>query len=362
MHKIVMRSWFAALLVCAIGSAATAAEADRPAQAILKDLDAIQMPSYDASRRSEPGYIEKVRAEFAQVGEKRDVLIAELLKADPDNDRLPMLMSEHWRRTPPIGPNEAKLNGEINDVLTRTKNEKLKTEAYFARAQAGLFKSQQSGTLEMAGVEEFLQKAPKDPRAPQLLYMATMFSRDEKVKASLEDRILKAFPESRIAESVKGVRRQKEAIGKPFELEFTDAISGSNVSIKGLKGKVVVIDFWATWCGPCVAEMPHMKELYAKYHDQGVEFIGVSLDQSKEDGGLDSLKKFVKENGIRWPQYYQGKYWDSDFSRSWGINSIPAVFVVDAEGKLYSLQARGKLDQMIPELLKKRGTGATSGG
>ena len=116
---------------------------------------------------------------------------------------------------------------------------------------------------------------------------------------------------------IKGGRHQREAIGKPFDLEFTDAISGSTVSIKGLKGKVVVIDFWATWCGPCVAEMPKMKELYAKYRDKGVEFIGVSLDQPKERGGLDKLKKFVKENEIAWPQYYQGNGWESEFLHSW---------------------------------------------
>ena len=96
-----------------------------------------------------------------------------------------------------------------------------------------------------------------------------------------------------------------------------------------------------------------MKELYAKYRDKGVEFIGVSLDQPKEEGGLDSLKKFVKENDIAWPQYYQGNFWDSEFSKSWGINSIPCVFVVDADGKLFSVEARGKLEEMIPELLEK---------
>ena len=101
-----------------------------------------------------------------------------------------------------------------------------------------------------------------------------------------------------------------------------------------LKGKVVVVDFWATWCGPCVAEMPTMKKLYAEYHGQGVEFLGISLDQPKEQGGLDALKKFVKEKEIPWPQYYQGKGWQSDFSSSWGINSIPSMFLVDQDGKL----------------------------
>ena len=72
--------------------------------------------------------------------------------------------------------------------------------------------------------------------------------------------------------------------------------------MKSLKGKVVVIDFWATWCGPCIGELPRMKQLYAEYHDKGVEFIGVSLDAPKDQGGLDKLKNFVAENTVEWPQ------------------------------------------------------------
>jgi peroxiredoxin len=101
-----------------------------------------------------------------------------------------------------------------------------------------------------------------------------------------------------------------------------------------------------------------MKELYAKYRNEGVEFIGVSLDEPRERGGLDSLKKFVKDNEIAWPEYYQGNGWESEFSKSWGISGIPTVFVIDPEGRLYSVEARGKLETIIPELLKKK-TAAT---
>jgi hypothetical protein len=99
--------------------------------------------------------------------------------------------------------------------------------------------------------------------------------------------------------------------------------------------------------------MPNMKKLYAEFKDKGVEFLGISLDQPEDKGGLKALKEFVEKNEITWPQYYQGNYWQSEFSRSWGINSIPCVFVVDQAGKLYSVEARGKLDELIPELLKK---------
>ena len=132
--------------------------------------------------------------------------------------------------------------------------------------------------------------------------------------------------------------------------------------MKGLKGKVVVIDFWATWCGPCVAEMPKMKELYAKYRDQGVEFIGVSLDQPKEQRRARQAQE-IRQGKWRSPgrSITRASSGRAISQNRGAVNSIPCVFVVDTEGKLYSVEARGKLEEMIPELLKKKNAPARGG-
>ena len=360
MVRLLKRSWTVVLLGLLLGSGFSAIAAERPPQDILKELNAMRMPPYDPSRLPEPGYREKIELALKEAAAHRDALILELFVSDPNHELLPPLMQERWRRLPPVGPNEAKLNREIADVLARSQNDKLKAEAYFARAQAGLYKSQQTGTLDLSGVEEFIKNAPKDPRGSLLLYMGTFVTRDEDARKALQDRLLKDYPDSQVTNAIRASRRQIEGIGKPFELAFTDAITGSNVSMKGLKGKVVVIDFWATWCGPCVAEMPHMKGLYAKYHPRGVEFVGVSLDKPRDQGGFDSLKEFIKKNEIAWPQFYEGKPDAREFAQSWGIEVVPTVFIVDAQGNLFSVQARGQLDKLIPELLGKKGDAARS--
>ncbi len=351
-------------LGCVLASAALALGADRPASDILKDIDAVKMPALNRAKVSDRLYVQEYLKQRQEATAAKDKLVLELYKAAPDNERIPTLMTERWGNTPPGGSQIDALIKEIDDVLAHTKNEKLKVEGAFFKAQARLFKDRQSrdGKLDTTAIDAFIQLAPKDPRAGRLIYMASMTTSDAKTKTALEDRILKEFPHSQFAPMIKGARRQREGIGKPFELEFTDASNGSTISMGALKGKVVVIDFWATWCGPCVAELPAMKKLYEKFHGQGVEFLGVSLDQPKEQGGLEALKKFVKEKEVPWPQYYQGKGWESDFSRSWGINSIPTMFVVDQAGKLVSVEARGKLEELIPELLGKKTEKTPAGG
>jgi thiol-disulfide isomerase/thioredoxin len=230
---------------------------------------------------------------------------------------------------------------------------KSKTDVLYERALAIALSNEMAPERDMA-IEQFIQSAPKDDRGPYLLTLAADKCEEQAAKLKIFNRIITDYAGTYSALSAAGSIRRIEGVGKRFELEFTDAISGKLVSMKDFAGKVVVIDFWATWCGPCIAEMPKKKEIYSKYKARGVEFIGVSLDIPESKGGLDKLKAFVNDNDIPWPQLYQGKGWKSEFSTSWGVNFVPTLFIIDADGKLHSTDARLKLDSLIPELLKKR--------
>jgi thiol-disulfide isomerase/thioredoxin len=160
-----------------------------------------------------------------------------------------------------------------------------------------------------------------------------------------------AFPDfkmnSRLLDTVKGQKALSDLKTKPFDLKFT-AVDGSEVDFAKLRGKVVLIDFWATWCGPCVAELPHVLEAYKKLHDKGFEIVGISLDKDKK-----KLETFTKEKGMTWPQHFDGQGWQNEISSKFGIKSIPAMWMLDKKGMLVSTNARedlaGKVEKYLAE-------------
>jgi len=128
---------------------------------------------------------------------------------------------------------------------------------------------------------------------------------------------------------------------------FTD---GRAVNFPGdYKGKVVLLDFWATWCGPCVAELPNVVAAYGKYHDQGFEVVGVTLDH--EDWAA-KLAEFTKKKGMPWPQVYDGQGWDAKVAKLYGIHSIPHMLLVDGDTGLILADTNIRGEALAPAIEK----------
>jgi thiol-disulfide isomerase/thioredoxin len=134
---------------------------------------------------------------------------------------------------------------------------------------------------------------------------------------------------------------------KPLELKFT-TVDGKDFDLANWRGKVVLVDFWATWCGPCRAEIPRVVETYKKLNPKGFEIIGISLDREK-----DRLVEYAKQKEMTWPQYYDGKVWENKISTGFGIMGIPTMWLVDKKGFVRSTEARADLEQQVTKLLSE---------
>ncbi len=139
-------------------------------------------------------------------------------------------------------------------------------------------------------------------------------------------------------------------IGKPAKAFTAKSISGKEISLAKLKGKVVLIDFWAVWCSPCVKGIPHLKELYKKYKDKNFEIIGINLDEK-----VETLNKYIAKKKIPWKMIHSGKAWLDDIAKLYKVNLIPSYWLIDKKGILRDfglhLRDKKKLEDAIEKLL-----------
>ena len=231
-------------------------------------------------------------------------------------------------------------------------------KALLARAQ--FLAAGKDAAAQDKAVDAFAEALKADPASENLaLYLAN--SHDDKVTApAAADRIetilreaAKSAPKNSNAKiAVRNWGGDKKLASLPGKaLNITvPKLDGTAFASNSLKGKVILVDFWATWCGPCVAELPRVTKVYNKYHEQGLEMISISCDQSAEP-----INKFMaKHPEITWTQLYDPKTPGWEAAQAFGINAIPTMFLIDKKGICRTVEAREKMDELIPQLLAEK--------
>ncbi|HZC58361.1 MAG TPA: TlpA disulfide reductase family protein [Chthoniobacterales bacterium] len=206
--------------------------------------------------------------------------------------------------------------------------------------------SDQASAIENR-IVELLQKNPQEPRAVtfQLARAGLMLHFDhDKGIARLQE--LAESSDRNLAEGAAVQLTKVQIIGRPLDLQF-ETIDGSSVDLAGLRGKVVLIDFWASWCPDCIRETPTVRSVYQKYKDKGFAVIGISLDKDRQ-----AMSNYIAKKLIPWPQYFDGKGWGNDFATRFGVRAIPELWLINQRGEVVATdvaadQLEAKLSQMI---------------
>ena len=193
----------------------------------------------------------------------------------------------------------------------------------------------QAAELE-ARIVRYIHRNPDDPKANalQVRRLDLLQKSDPKQAAELLASLANN-DDPKVAAAARGRQELKTLEATPLDWKFT-AVDGRPVDLADWRGKVVLVDFWASWCPDCLREMPDVLTAYHQYHDKGFEVVGVSMDHDKA-----AMLAFLKKHDIPWPQQYDGQAWDSSVAVKYGVKGIPEMWLVDRNGHVIATGVHG---------------------
>ncbi len=207
----------------------------------------------------------------------------------------------------------------------------------------------------MAELEDFLVKFPQSDEVPAVLFHlanANEFNAEEEKARQQYQKLVESYPATEHGKKAAGALRRLDLVGKPIELKGV-GLQNETVDSSAYRGKPILVVFWASWASPVKVDLPDLKKVYEKYHERGLEIVGVDLDN--ERGELDA---FLKEHHLAWPQIFEAGGVDSRLAVEYGIISLPTIFLVDADGKVLNRSLRSaEADRQVEKLLPTKQAG-----
>ena len=204
----------------------------------------------------------------------------------------------------------------------------------------------QAAALE-ARIVTYIRQHPDDKKANALqVRRVDLLQKVDPRKAADLLAVLSHDDDPKVAAAARGRLELKTHEATPLEWKFT-AVDGREVDLAAWRGKLVLVDFWASWCPDCLREMPDVLAAYHQHHDQGFEVVGVSMDRDRA-----AMLAFLKKHAIPWPQQYDGQAWDSSVAVKYGVKGIPEMWLLDREGHVIATGVHGsQLEAKLRPLL-----------
>lgn len=299
----------------------------------------METPDIRVLRLNEQDYIAQLFLDNSKVSiaAKKDSMQAAKITGSPSHDLFQTYLNEL-----------ESMNKELADLQNRYQ------KAMASQNADEINKVQIDYQAIMDNMKVYTKNFVKEHNSSAVAAYITLVQLSNQIESAELDTIVNGFPQE-ISQSEYVVKLKKiadgirsTAIGKVAPDFTMNDPQGKPIQLSSLRGKVVMIDFWASWCGPCRQENPNVVKLYQQYHDKGFEILGVSLDRTKEE-----WEKAIKDDQLSWLHVSDLQYWQNNAAQLYAVSAIPQTYLLDKDGKiiakgLRSEQLATKLNELFP--------------